>query len=387
MQAVVLVAGEGRRLQPLTHNRPKSMLPIGRRPLLERILETISESGIDDIVLVVGHKRERIQNYFGNGSDWGLSIRYVVQDQLLGTGDALLQAESVISEDFIVINGDRLVDATLLEDLRERFLETGDACIGVTSVDNPSEYGVVTTEGDRVVGIREKPPAHSVSSNMVNVGAYAFGPEIFAAIRRTNTYGELALTDTLDEYITDHPLRAVRYYGPWHELSFPWDLLALNAKHLAESVVDVDDSAIVHETATVTAPSVVGSQSVLQPGARALQSTVVGRNVSVGANAVVTNSILLDDVTVRPGAVVTDSIVGSGATVGQSSSLVGDELDITYHGEVIEDVQFGCLLGDRTTVGGGVFVGAGSIVGNGVTVEGGTSVDGHVPDGAYVSRG
>jgi glucose-1-phosphate thymidylyltransferase len=279
------------------------------------------------------------------------------------------------------------VEPGLIEDLRTRFTATGDACIGVTSVADPSQYGVVTTEGDRVVEIREKPPAHSVSSNVVNVGVYAFGPEIFAAIRRTNTFGELALTDTLAEYIDDHPLRAVRYSGPWHELSFPWDLLTLNAKHRSDSVVDVDESAVIHDDATVAAPAVVGAQSVIQPGARVLQDTALGRNVSIGANAVVTNSVVLDDATIQAGAVVSDSIVGSGAVVGQSSSLVGGESDIVRHGEVFTDVQFGCLLGDRTSLGGNVFVNAGCIVGNGVMVESGASVDHHVPNDAYVSRG
>jgi glucose-1-phosphate thymidylyltransferase len=238
-----------------------------------------------------------------------------------------------------------------------------------------------------VTEIREKPPAHTVSSNMVNVGAYVFGPEIFSAIRRTDVHGELALTDTLANYVSDHALRAVRYYGPWHELSLPWDLLTLNANYLSDSVVDVDDSASVHADATVAPPAVVGAQSALQPGVRVLQNAVLGRNVSVGANAVVTNSIVLDDVTIRPGAVVADSIVGSGATVGQSASLVGGSSDITHQGTVFQDVRFGALVGDRTNVGGGVVIGSGSIVGNGVIIEPGAHVDRHVPDGAYVAYG
>ena len=131
----------------------------------------------------------------------------------------------------------------------------------------------------------------------------------------------------------------------------------------------------------------IGPQSTLQPGARVLQGSVIGRNVSIDANTVVRNSVILDDATVAAGTVITDSIIGAGAVVGQSSSLIGGRSNIAHHGELFEDVRFGSLIGDRTRVGGDVSVHAGSIIGNEVTIESGTSVKRHVQDNAFVSRG
>ena len=107
MKAVILAAGEGRRLDPLTNRRPKPMVPVRNQPLLEYVIEAVSAAGIDEIVLVVGYKRDRIQQHFGDGDDWGVTIEYVVQEKQLGTGHAVLQAEAVIDGDFLVLNGDR----------------------------------------------------------------------------------------------------------------------------------------------------------------------------------------------------------------------------------------------------------------------------------------
>jgi glucose-1-phosphate thymidylyltransferase len=360
------------------------MLPIGERPLLEHIVRAVAESGIDDIVLVVGHKRERIQNHFGDGDEFGVSISYVRQHRPRGTGDALLQAEHAVDDSLLVLNGDRLVDASLLSELRETYESTGDACLAVTTVDNPSEYGVVTVTDGMVTDIVEKPPAHEIATNTVNVGVYVFGSEIFAAIRRTDTFGELGLTDTLANYLPDHPVCAVHYTGEWYELSNPWDLLAVNAGHLSTDTHHVADSAVVDDAATVSRPAIVGAQSFVHPGGRVLQNSVLGANVSVGANSVVQNSVLLDDVTIGPDTVVSDSIVGAGATIGQSASLLGGRSDIVLDGTLHEDVRFGALVGDRTDVGGSVTVTAGTIIGNGVTIRAGSVVRENVPDDADV---
>ena len=108
--AVILAAGAGRRLEPLTNRRPKPMVPVANRPLLEHVIETVAAAGIDRIVLVVGYKQERIRNHFGDGDEWDVTIEYVEQSTQLGTGHAVLQAESIVDDPFIVLNGDRIVD-------------------------------------------------------------------------------------------------------------------------------------------------------------------------------------------------------------------------------------------------------------------------------------
>ncbi|WP_083893984.1 sugar phosphate nucleotidyltransferase [Haloferax mucosum] len=387
MKAVILAAGEGVRLAPLTATRPKGMLPIGGKPLLEHIIESVTATGIDDIVLVVGHKRERIQSHFQNGEDWDAEIQYVVQENPRGTGDALLEAEHVVSGDCIVINGDRIVEPELIERLIERHRATNQACLAITEVEDPTQYGTVTVEVDRVTDIKEKPAEHEIRSNLVNIGVYAFGPDIFAAIRRTDHYGELRLTDTLREFIDDHPIHAVRYDGMWLELSRPWDLLSVNNGILARSDSVVADSAVVSEDATLGDPVVVGEHSRIQPGARVFRDVVIGDNVTVGANAVVTNAVVLEDTVIKPGAVVTDCVIGAGSEIGSLTAIEGGHSDVLLDDELYTDVRFGGLVGDNVEMSANVTVEPGTIVGNDVRVESGSTLAGHVPSGTHVFRG
>ena len=126
--AVILAAGEGRRLEPLTNRRPKPMMPVANRPLLEHVIDSVVAAGIDRIVLVVGYKQERIRNHFRDGNDWGVTIEYVEQSTQLGTGHAVLQAEPVVDGPFVVLNGDRIVDPAS---------ECGDACSRYAPADPP----------------------------------------------------------------------------------------------------------------------------------------------------------------------------------------------------------------------------------------------------------
>ncbi|MFC6988742.1 sugar phosphate nucleotidyltransferase [Haloplanus sp. GCM10025708] len=115
MKAIIMAAGEGRRLEPLTNRRPKPMIPVGNQPVLEYVVEAVADAGIDDIVLVVGYKRDRIQTYFGDGNDWGVDVSYAVQEKQLGTGHAVLQAEPHVDGAFVVLNGDRIIEPGVVE--------------------------------------------------------------------------------------------------------------------------------------------------------------------------------------------------------------------------------------------------------------------------------
>src|SRR6056297_2958377 len=181
VSAVILAAGEGRRLEPLTNRRPKPMVPVANRPLLEYVVEAVAAAGIDRIVLVVGYRQERIRNHFGDGDDWDVTIEYVEQSTQLGTGHAVLQVESVVDGPFVVLNGDRIVDPAIVSQVRDRARDGDCPAMAVTTVANPREYGVVSLDGDRVTGIDEKPEV-AVDASRINAGVYAFSPAIFDAI-------------------------------------------------------------------------------------------------------------------------------------------------------------------------------------------------------------
>lgn len=387
MKAVVLAAGVGERFRPLTEIRPKSMLPVANKPLLEHVVDSLVEAGITDLVFVVGHKRERIQNHFQNGHGWGADITYAVQETPLGTGDALLQAAPYVDEEFVVMNGDRIVETELVEQLIERRRATGDACMAIAHADDPTQYGMVTIDDDRVTSLVEKPPAHAITSTLVNAGAYACGPELFPMLQDAEYRGELDLPQTLAANLETNPVRPVRYDGIWLELSRPWDLLAANEGMLAFAGSHRDDSARVHEEATVVDPVAIGENASVQPGARVLPGTVLGNNVTVGANAVVKNAVVLADATIGPGSVLVDCIVGENATVGPNVTVEGGAANVIVDETLYTDVTFGGLLGDNAHVGGASVVEPGTILGNHCEVESGATVSGTIPSKTTVHHG
>lgn len=387
MQAVVLAAGKGERLWPLTENRPKPMIPVANQPVLEHIVDALAAAGVDEVVLVVGSNRERVQRYFEGGEAWGVDISYVVQERQLGTGHALLQAEREVGESFVALNGDRIIDASLVTDVWQRHRETGDPTMGVTQVATPSRYGVVDLDGDTVTGIEEQPIPELASSDYINAGVYAFDPSIFAAIRRTESYGELALTDTLVDHLDDCQLRAVRYEGRWLDVSEPWDLLTVNDALIADRGGSRRDDAAVDESAVVADAIVCGEGVVVHPQAAVLGGVALGDNATIGAGAIVENAILLPDSSVESGAVVNDCIVGANATIGPNTTVEGGRADVVLDDTVYRDVRFGGLTGDNVDVGAAVTVEPGAIVGNDATVDSATVVSGRVDDDSHVTRG
>ncbi|AGB15646.1 Nucleoside-diphosphate-sugar pyrophosphorylase family protein [Halovivax ruber XH-70] len=383
--AVVLAAGEGRRLAPLTHRRPKPMVPVANRPLLEHVVSAIAEADVDRIVLVVGHRQERIRTHFGDGDAWNVAIEYVEQPTRLGTAHAVAQAEGAVDGPFLVLNGDRIVDADLIRQVRERLLAEGGPVVSVTPSDRPSDYGVVTLDGDRVASIEEKPHA-AASSSLINAGVYGFPPAIFDAIRETpQEAGELGIPTTLARAVETGSISAVRYRGTWLDVSHLWDLLYVTAATIEGD--DGTDSTGVHETAVLAADVVLGDNARIGPNATVGGATALGANATVESNAVVANAVVLPDAVIESGAVVRDAVVGENAHVGANATIAGGPASVVVENEVYDDVEFGGVIGDTARVGGGATVEPGTIVGDGVDIAGGASVRGRFETDAVVRRG
>ena len=388
MKAVILAAGEGKRLEPLTNLRPKPMLPLANKPLLHHVMEAVVEAGFDEVVLVVGYKRQRIQSYFGDGDDWGIDVTYAIQEKQLGTGDALLQTEEYIDSDFVVLNGDRIVRASILERIVEERRSTATNQMAVTHAEEPELYGVVDLDEDGMVTrIREKPPKHEIASDLINAGIYAFGPDVFDAIRQTDTHGELELTDVLNQHLDAIPVAGVPYDHAWLDVSRPWDLITVNGRLLDRERTNATTSTSVHPTAVVSDNAVLGVNTTVHPNATILRGTAIGDNVHVGANATIQNSIVMADVTIQPGTVIRDAVIGENVRIGANSTVPGGRSDAILQGMVHEDVRFGGILGDNSTLEGSVTVAPGSFLGNGSTVELGATVTGRIEPNATIRRG
>jgi len=384
MKAAILAAGEGRRLWPLTHHRPKPMLPVGNRPLLEYVIEAVAAASIDEIILVVGYQRNRIQTHFGDGDQWDVDIEYVVQERQLGTGHAVAQLQPHVDEEFLVLNGDRLIEQTLVEEVRDAPANTA-ATVGVTRVEEPQRYGVVTTDGDRLLNIEEKPT--QTSSQIINAGVYRLSPDIFEQIEQADRTadGESALTTAITDLAVDQPVGVVRYSDTWSDVSQLWDILTVNDDVLARR--ECPAAGDQHETAVVTDRVCCANDSTVGPNATVNRGTALGSNVSVGTGAIVSNSVVLPDATIEPGAVIADCIVGQNVTVGPNTTITGGTTAVTVEGIEYSNTTLGAAIGDNTQIGGGVVIEPGTIIGDGSTVDDGAVISGLIDAGSTVVRG
>jgi len=392
--AVVLAAGEGTRLRPLTRNRPKPMLPAATRPILEHVLDALVDAGMERLVLVVGYRRTRVQEHFG--PDYReVPIEYVHQHKQLGSGHALLQARNAVSGPTLVVNGDHLVEARAVRAVADAFAaDDRAATVAVIERDDASRYGAVTLEGGDITGIVEKPDTDEY--RLINAGIYAFDEAVFGQIEATpRDAGELALTDTIARLVETGQVGAVRVGGLWVDATYPWDLLAVTSAVLERGRVSeperadgirVAAEANVHEDAILRPPVAIAADAAIGPGSVVGPRVAIGRNATVGANVTIEHSLLDGDTRVGHGATLVDTVCGEGVTVGVDVSVPGGPADVRVDRQVFRDRQLGAVLADRVEVGGAATLVPGTLVGPGATVETGVTADGRVPENGRVVR-
>lgn len=382
--AVVLAGGEGRRLRPLTANRPKPMLPAGDRPILEHVFDGLIDAGIEEIAVVIGYRGDRVQNYFGP-TYRDVDLRYLRQEKRLGSGHALLQARDAVADPFVVANGDQLVDPGLIDDVISAHAD-GETLgtLGVVRTEQATHYGAVELAGETVVDLIERPG--DTDHELLNAGVYAFEPAFFAVLERApREDGSLTLPGAVTRVVQDDDLsvRGVRTEGFWTDATYPWDLLDASQQVMARGWIDepaVDDdrwiaeTARVHPTATLRGPVVIGPDAVVGPGAVVGPNAVLGRNVTVESNAVLRNALLDDDTRVSPNATLVDCVTGQGVRVGAGVTAGGGPADVRIGTSVYEDRRLGAVVADRARVGSGGVLSPGVLVGQGARVHDGTRV-------------
>ena len=390
---VVLAAGEGTRLRPMTQNRPKPMLPAANRPVLEHVLDALVGAGVSELVLVVGYKRDRVQDHVGP-TYRDVPVEYVVQDKQLGSGHALLQARGTVSGPMLVVNGDRIVDEGMTRGVAEAF--DGETALGVIREHNPGRYGSVEVESGRVVGLVENPGEPEFG--FVNAGIYAFAEAVFDRLGATpRTDGTLPITDTVLREIESGAgaVRAVEVSGLWADATYPWDLLYLTRRLLEEGRVDgteqhpgvyVSPSARIHETATLQSPVVVADDCEVGAGAVVGPNVALGRNVTVGANATVVGSVVDTDTRVGVASTLVETVTGENVDFGAGTVVPGGPGDVTLEDRVFRDRDLGAVFADRVRTGGRVAADPGTLVGPGARLRTGVTVSGRVGAGAEVTR-
>lgn len=388
-QAVILAAGEGQRLRPFTVNRPKAMLAIAGKPILQYVVEALAHNGIREIVLVVGYRKEQVFDYMGSGEQFGVKLTYVTQEKQLGTAHALAQAREVIDQEFLVLPGDNLIEAGTIA----RFATIKPDALLVKRVDNPSRYGVVTLERNVVKEVIEKP--QEVKSNLVSTGIYAFSKEVFDGID-----SELDLPDVLNKLIAQgQRIRAQEAVGTWLDVIYPWDILNLNAAILGQiqarsggtieagvslkGPVSVGKETVIRSNSYIVGPVIIGDGCEIGPNVCILPATSVGNNVVISPFTTLKNSVIGDDVNIGPCCTIQDSVIDKGCLLkGHFTACSGQqEVSINHEHHL---VTVGAMLGEGCTLGNSVVAHPGVIVGNYSQIQPLKLISGRLPDRSLV---
>jgi UDP-N-acetylglucosamine diphosphorylase/glucosamine-1-phosphate N-acetyltransferase len=388
-QAVILAAGEGQRLRPFTVSRPKAMLSIADKPILQFIVEALARNGIRDIIFVVGYRKEQVYDYMGSGEQFGVKITYVTQERQLGTAHALSRVREMVGDEFLVLSGDNLIEAPTIAD----FAGIEPEAVLVKRVNDPVRYGVVNIDRGEVKGIVEKPK--EAGSNMVNTGIYAFTRDIFKF-----TEAVLDIPDALNNMIAEgYSIKALETGGTWLDIVYPWDIISLNNAILQniegglggtiedgvslKGKVMIGEGTVIRAGTCIYGPVVIGTGCDIGPHVCIMPSTSIGDNVVISSFTQVKNSVIGNDVSLGPGCFVSDSVIDKGCVIKGRFTALGGQSEVRINGES-PSINVGVIMGEDCKVDSNVTAQPGVIVGNSCQIQMLKMISGRLPDRSLV---
>ncbi|MDD3059747.1 MAG: sugar phosphate nucleotidyltransferase [Sulfurimonas sp.] len=370
MKAVVMAGGFGTRIQPLTNSRPKPMLPIINRPMMQHTMMNLKDLGITEFIVLLYFKPEIIQDYFKDGSEFGIKITYVVPDDDYGTAGAVKLAQELIGdENFIIISGDLVTDFDFQKIFDYHKEKKSKLTITLTSVDNPLEFGVViANENGKIEKFLEKPSWGEVFSDTINTGIYIIEPEILNYIPKNENFDFAKdLFPRLMREVIE--LMAGNAEGYWRDVGNPEsyrdvydDLLSgkVNFKMpgiktvFPDGVLYSDEAYTLDKSIEIIGNVVLGKNVLLETGVK-LNNVVLGDNVHIGPDCKIRNSVMWENVSVGKNAMLdgcvicNDNVIGKNFTVKagmilaegcEIGQLVNVEKDVTiWSHKVIEDAS------------------------------------------------
>jgi len=387
MQTVVLAAGEGTRMRPLTAHTPKPMLPVAGRPLVVHCLEDAIAAGASRVTVVVGYEADTVRAALAD-REWPVPVETATQPTQRGTADAVRAARDTLRDDpFAVLNGDVLYDRTSLASL----YDAGPA-VGSFRVENPSAYGVLRVDDDRVRGVVEKPT--DPPSDLVNAGAYVFPAEARDWLDvDESTRGEAEVTDVLQRTCESTAVSAVPFER-WLDVGRPWELLAATEWKLdsldrevagddatLRGDVRVEAGAVVEPGVVIEGPAHIGADCHIGPNAYIRGATSLGPGVRVGHGVEVKNSVVLAGSAIPHLTYLGDSVLGRNVNLGAGTTVAnlrhdGENVQLTVKGDRVDTGRrkFGVVCGDEVKTGVNCSLNPGVTLGTGVTVEPGATV-------------
>jgi mannose-1-phosphate guanylyltransferase len=362
VQAVILVGGEGTRLRPLTSTVPKPVVPLVDRPFLAYMLEWLKRHGIEDIVLAMGYLPTAVRNVLGDGSAWGVRLRYVEEPDPRGTAGALKYAEDLLEDRFLLLNGDVLTDINLSEQIAQHERTEAVATLALVPVADPTAYGLVRLEDDGSVReFVEKPSMDQVDTNLISAGAYVLEREILDMVAADQN---VSIEREVWPRLIGNGLYGFAADAYWLDIGTPerylqgtFDIIEGNVdtavrEHLGDSYRSVAPSAEI--TGRVVPPAVVERQCQVADGAHVGPLVVLGQGAAIGAGTVVERSVVLQGAEVGERCIVRDAILGAGTRIGARSEVTG-----------------GAVIGEGVTIGADCVVSCGARVFPGVEIPDG----------------
>lgn len=368
MQAVVLAGGGGTRLRPLTTNRPKPMVPVVNKPILEHTLDLLKQHGFNDITVTLHHLPQIVSDYFQNGDEFGVKLAYVVEDKPLGTAGGVKNAESQIDGTFVVFSGDVLTDVDLSEALRFHKRSGALATILLTQVSDPTDYGVVITdETGHIRKFLEKPGWGEVFSDTINSGIYILEPEVLKHIR---TDMEFDFSKNLFPALLelDEPLYGYAADGYWCDIGNPVQYLRANQDALQRRLnvkipgrethgVWIGERAEIEDFVEIKEPALIGNKSRLRDKASIGPFSIIGDGVTIDEKAIIKRSVVWNNTVIGPRADLVGCLVGEKCTIKDAA--------IVLEGAVVGDE---CTVGKQATVKPGIRIWPGKMIEPGATV-------------------
>ena len=394
MKAVIIAAGEGKRMRPLTDNRPKVMLPITGKPILEHLMVEMRQAGIREFVFVTGYREEKVKEYFGSGEKWEVSIEYVTQVEQTGTADAVRTVENLVDERFVITNGDIIISSGDIKAIAESSGNT----MSLFEVENPVELGTVEVEGGFITQIHEK--VENPPSNLANAGLYLFTRDIFKTIAQTplSQRGEYELTDSVQRLVDSNIKVVYRELEHWIDMSYPWDLLSANENLLAslksdiqgeveenaviKGVISLGKGSVIRSGSYISGPVVIGEDCVIGPNCYIRAGTSIGNGCHVGAAVEIKNSIIMNGSKVPHLSYVGDSIIGEGCNLGAGTKVANLKLNntkVSIEGKDTGRRKLGVIMGDGVETGINSSINVGTIIGSHSRIGPGTFVSGIIP--------
>jgi glucose-1-phosphate thymidylyltransferase len=383
MQAVILAAGEGKRVRPLTWSRPKALIPIANRPIIEYVIDSLIKNGIRDIIVVVGYRKEQVTRYL---NQLEVPVSVVFQDKQLGTAHALKCAESKIKEDFLLLPGDNYIDTGSIAKIKEM----RNAML-VKEHPNPSNFGVVLLKDGYVTDIIEKP--ERAPSFLVSTGIFSLTPAFFNFIKDNN------ITDVISGMLNEGGMIKGVAADDWQDAIYPWDLLKMNTRLLSQIVpsrhgtsnrnttitgaVQIGKGTSIGPNTIVSGPVVIGNDCEIGPNCCVMPNTSIGARVKIEPFCYLGNALIMDDCFIGSHSRIIDTVLGEGCILSDHTTTCTSVSLMEIEGAAIKP-EFGAVLGDGVRAGAFTTF-KNCIVGNNVTIEDGNRViSSFVPDDALV---